>query len=710
MHGNRRLTSSFSEYRDGHYHAGIDIRSFGAVGLPCLAVSEGRVARVKVGAAGYGKALYLELADGLMAVYAHLDQFDRAIDSIAWHYRIDRETNWCDFRLRDARYSYEVGDTVAFSGQTGTSAPHLHFELRDSAGRPVNPLVGIYSVPDRTPPIISGLMAVPLRSASITEEGPMPAVRYFRASGATRYIMPDTLHLDGVFGFSISAWDEQGYGRYRMAPLAIELSVDGQTVFSVKNEVFSYSQSGEITAEYAVVGEGAAGRFLRLYPVPGSTRADRSGSGIVHAGGGEVGTRLGNGLHAGVLKVTDASGNSSTALFHFAIHSFPVIRTARRLEAADEIVISAIDPDGGEPSIRAFESLDGGARWQPLAVDRKGEYFRAPVSDHPEAVYRIEAIDDEGAVATEWFASPEISTERDMAFASIEPETTMEGIALRISTDELLATDPSVSTGEGVDLPLYQTGPKEYIAFAGGSRSGTGRSVFTLSGIDYRGFPVYAAKVATIFELPTGSSARFMLSDTVDVRIEAPSLRRGIPLRIAEVSASNPLPDRLNPAGGPFVMDFPAEYLSKPLKVHCSVGEKIGLFYWKEGKGWECAGVPAREGGYVSIRKPGRYAFFRDGIPPVIEHVAVERNHGGSGFFKPYYCSIPVFEDGSGIDPWGAEARLGGRRVVCEWDEYRKTLIIPVPASFPSGHTVIEVEVSDLTGNRTVGEFGFVLE
>jgi hypothetical protein len=116
------------------------------------------------------------------------------------------------------------------------------------------------------------------------------------------------------------------------------------------------------------------------------------------------------------------------------------------------------------------------------------------------------------------------------------------------------------------------------------------------------------------------------------------------------------------------------------------------------------------EGGYASILKPGKYMLIHDGIPPIIEHVAVETGHAGSGFFKPYYCSVPVKEEGTGVDPWAAEAWLDGQRVVCEWDEFRKRLVIPVTASHPAGHTVLTVEVSDRAGNRSVGEFGFVLE
>ncbi len=710
MHGKRRLSSSFSEYRNGHYHAGIDLRSYGAVGLPCLAVAEGRVVRVRVAAAGYGKALYLKLTDGSTAVYAHLDQFDRTVDSLAWHYRVQRETNWCDFRLPGGAYRFEAGDTVAFSGETGTSAPHLHFELRDGAGRPVNPLVDIYTVPDCAPPIISGLEIVPLGRGSVTEEGPLPIVRHFRASGSSRFILPDILHLDGVFGFGLSTWDEQGYGRYRMAPVSIELAVDGKTVYSVRNEVFSYSQAGEISAEYRVRGEGPAGRYLRLYPVRGGTRTDRSGPGVVHTGQRESGVALQKGLHVGLLTVRDASGNSSSAIFHFAIHDFPVITTAHRLEAAAEVVVAAGDPDGGDVIVRLFESLDGGGTWSELAPERVGEYYRAVVTDRAGAVYRIDVVDDEGAEVSRWFASPQVSAVRDMVFASLLPGTFDEGVFLHVRTDAVLASMPGIAVGEDSPLPVYQTAPLEYVAIAVTEAFGPGDAVFTFSGVDYRGFPVFAAKASRIFALRSGGSARFTLSDSIGARMEAPSLRGTTPLAITEVPMRGPVPAGLTPVSGPFDLDFPVENLSKPMRLHCEPGGKTGLFIWKEGKGWKCVGVPAMEGGYVSVGRPGTYMFFSDGIPPVIEHVAVEKSHAGSGFFKPYFCAVPVTEEGTGVDPWTAEAWLGGERVVCEWDAFRKRLVIPVPASFSVGRTVLSVVVSDRAGNRSVGEFGFMLE
>ena len=221
LHGERLLTSSFSEYRDGHYHAGIDIRTFGRIGLPCLAIGDGCVHRIKVAPGGYGKALYLKLDDGRVAVYAHLHGFHPGLDSLVYHHRLDRNSSWCDISLPDGRFCFAVGDTLCFTGTTGTTAPHLHFEMRDEGGRPFNPLMELYSVPDSRPPIVSGLMVIPLSAKSVVNGSPLSEHFLFRASSGNAYVLDDTLQLDGRFAFGISVWDEQGVGRYAMAPLSV---------------------------------------------------------------------------------------------------------------------------------------------------------------------------------------------------------------------------------------------------------------------------------------------------------------------------------------------------------------------------------------------------------------------------------------------------------------------------------------------------------
>lgn len=49
-------SANFGEMRPAHFHAGIDIKTDGAEGKPLVAVADGYVSRVSLGAYGYGRA------------------------------------------------------------------------------------------------------------------------------------------------------------------------------------------------------------------------------------------------------------------------------------------------------------------------------------------------------------------------------------------------------------------------------------------------------------------------------------------------------------------------------------------------------------------------------------------------------------------------------------------------------------------------------
>ena len=68
----QRYAANFGEMRPAHFHAGIDIKTDGVEGKPLVAASDGYISRVTITPGGYGRALYLTLADGTTAVYGHL--------------------------------------------------------------------------------------------------------------------------------------------------------------------------------------------------------------------------------------------------------------------------------------------------------------------------------------------------------------------------------------------------------------------------------------------------------------------------------------------------------------------------------------------------------------------------------------------------------------------------------------------------------------
>ncbi|CAN7479116.1 M23 family metallopeptidase [Phenylobacterium sp. LjRoot219] len=100
----------------GRLHAGVDIAA--PSGVPVLAVADGVVVRSGVDG-GYGRTVELRHAGGLSSVYGHLGQLlPQLVPGLA----------------------VKAGTPVGAIGSTGTSTgAHLHFEIRDDKGRPLNP-------------------------------------------------------------------------------------------------------------------------------------------------------------------------------------------------------------------------------------------------------------------------------------------------------------------------------------------------------------------------------------------------------------------------------------------------------------------------------------------------------------------------------------------------------------------------------------------
>ena len=91
------LTSTFAEFRPGHFHSGIDIKTWNRSGYRVYAISNGYISRIRVSRFGYGKVIYHKLNDGNTAVYAHLDRFSKDLNDVArglqeesGKYRVDK--------------------------------------------------------------------------------------------------------------------------------------------------------------------------------------------------------------------------------------------------------------------------------------------------------------------------------------------------------------------------------------------------------------------------------------------------------------------------------------------------------------------------------------------------------------------------------------------------------------------------------------------
>lgn len=149
------LSGTMGEFRETHFHSGIDIRTNNHIGLPVLAAQSGYISRAMVGTAGYGRVLFITHANGETTVYAHLDRYNGPIANFVRQQQYRRKSFEVDLFPQADQFRVERGDTIAFSGNTGGSnGPHLHFEIRDSNNEARNPLkYGFSEITDTQAPI-----------------------------------------------------------------------------------------------------------------------------------------------------------------------------------------------------------------------------------------------------------------------------------------------------------------------------------------------------------------------------------------------------------------------------------------------------------------------------------------------------------------------------------------------------------------------------
>lgn len=233
------LAGNMGEIRNNHFHTGIDIKTEGRQGLAVHASADGYVSKIKVSSFGYGNVLYLIHTNGSSTVYAHLRSFESPIAEYMQRKIYEARENELEYTLEPGELPIAQGDTIAYSGNTGSSGgPHLHFEIRDSLNRAIDPLhAGFKEIVDTTSPIVRRVAISPLTPDSRVN-GMFRRQEFSLIYSSGAFQVQPTVKISGKVGIEVLAYDQLDEMYNRNGFPIFEIYEEGKKIFRAEvNEI-----------------------------------------------------------------------------------------------------------------------------------------------------------------------------------------------------------------------------------------------------------------------------------------------------------------------------------------------------------------------------------------------------------------------------------------------------------------------------------------
>jgi len=314
------LAGNMGELRASHFHAGLDIRTGGRIGLPVHAAADGYVSRVAVKSGGYGKAIYITHTNGETTVYAHLNKFNGAIANHVREHQYAQRNPYLNKYFKKDVFKVQKGEVIASSGNSGSSAgPHLHFEIRDKDQQILNPLkYNFEEIRDTTPPIFKSIAITP-KDIDARINGAFRRVTFDAHKIKENYILKDTARLFGKVGFELFGYDKLNDAHYKCGISRIIFEIDDEMIFDQKIDTINFSSQRNILTHYNYPAYISSGKkYHKLYlddgnQLPFYTTNETKG----------VLSLKKAGLRNATIKIYDVLGNQSILKFTIEVNSSP---------------------------------------------------------------------------------------------------------------------------------------------------------------------------------------------------------------------------------------------------------------------------------------------------------------------------------------------------------------------------------------------------
>ncbi len=305
------LSGSMGELRSTHFHSGIDIKTGGVQGYNVYAAADGFLNRVKVSTGGYGKAIYIQHPNNTFTVYAHLREYSKEVADYVKAQQYRKKSYVVDLFPKKGAFTFNKGDIIAASGNTGSSsAPHLHFEIRDGNHRILDPLrFDFPEIRDTREPELRTI-AFKTMDADSRVNGQFGRIVFSTSREGNLFKLNEGVNLSGRIGVEIYAFDRQNDTNNRYGLPCVEFYHNDSLIYSHHIKVFSFRDTRNLLVHtnYPHMANTRR-RFHKLYIDDGNELPFYEGEGNAII---DINDTL---SHHFDIKLWDVKGNFSQANF-----------------------------------------------------------------------------------------------------------------------------------------------------------------------------------------------------------------------------------------------------------------------------------------------------------------------------------------------------------------------------------------------------------
>ncbi len=724
LKGKLKITSSFGESRGSHVHSGLDFSTGGITGIPVFAVEDGKVVRVSFSPWGYGKVIYILGNNGKTTVYAHLSRLIPPLEKAVYKEQLKRGRYKVNIVFpKKKMHKIKKGQLIAYSGETGVGYPHLHFEIRDENGYPLNALLNGFPIPDKYAPVIKKVMIKPFASLTTVNSKNKNFMWKTKKENWKRYTLIDTPWVSGNVGLSVLEKDVITKGGYSVCSYKRDLYIDDSLVYSASYDTLPYqvSKYNQLTRDMEYMIKGL-GKFEHLYiepldklPIYGNFK---EGDGILNS------TSLGYGLHKIRIDISDAAGNKTITRGVIGIGLPPIFKSLDIRKNKKGYMVSLQIIRGSFPLSKiTVRKKEDGTKWEILKVRTKN------LSDSPVNVLikndelkndtcfylQTEVADSLGNTSKKiysvWNTHP-----RNIFSDSIKIEFKRERAFFSIPVDKKSTAKPQLHLTLNEDMKSSVKLERNKLNLWSGSVSlaglyienGLAKAVFPKDSI----FTVKKFKSAFV----TPQRGAYLVSPDNMFSVDIPSECVIRPF-VAEILENNKIDTKNNKAiycqSKVYTLNPSTFFADKPIEVAIKTNGKLenmeqtGLFGWN-GKRWNfCSNNYDKEKNIIKYRSRsiGTFAIFTDTIAPVVYHLSV-RNNGSKKYGRR--ISFRIKEDGSGT---GSDiniiTKIDKRVFINELDPERNRVVILRTNRLRRGFHSLSITVKDQLGNKSEKKLRF---